>query len=603
VLDAGKAIGKFVAAIGEGAWQGIQDIGCSLGFGGCSKSSPAHEIVYTYIFAPRVKPQGLAAMEAVEAAAYGKLRQQLAANALHDPVIWSDPAAQNAFGKHPPFSAAPVETAAKIFDKTVDAQWTADLAAAVLPELAQQRGDYQGAQQITYSAYEAAHAFKTSHVDPATTVKTRCTQEFSVKRGFAHVDRWLAKYPGHTAGMLIEKRSNAAWCAEVFWQKHIDAFAGEFRKYVKNSIKCAAAGQSFTCPTLAAFKDCAGLLASVYQQHSCGIAVQAVGMDIAAEIQAYFIAHGSKYKCAIESSQHAAAPAVLRCTRPTQQFHCNQYYAEHYGKPPHQLPVKAVDCALSMDRLYLGKRNQLWQKTVPALEAAHPKFKQLMPKPGHDPLLIGVSTELYTEMETHAKQLGMQSKPLLTFEPGIDGFDAPTLGGNLGSKLQAASDTIQASWLGPPTRDGVNPPDPAGRNPVRAIAAPARLNVLAAQTRIEAKCSGATAQLQAAITVTNSGAALAAGSATLTVQAAGQRSGGGSVPLPALAAGASQVIFVPLPGLDARGAAPRQLTIQLSRSPGARGASPELPAVQTARVIMPANSCAPAPRVPATRGN
>ena len=603
VLDAGKAIGKFVAALGEGAWEGIQDVGCALGLGGCSKSTPAHEIVYTYIFHPRVAKQGLDAIEAVDATAFGKLRLQLSANALHNPVIWSDPSAQKAFVNHPPFAAAAVETAAKIFDQAVDAQWTGHLAGEVLKELAKQRGDYQGAQQIVYSAFEAAHAFKTSHADPAATVKASCTQEFRIKREFAHVDRWLEKYPGQSVGTMIENRGNAAWCAEVFWQKHIDAFADEFRGYVKNSIKCAEAPGGFMCPTLAAYKDCAGLLTSVYQMQQCGIALQSVGKDIAAEIQAYFSAHGSKHKCAVELPQSQAAPAVLRCTRPTQQFHCNAYYDDHYGKSPNKLPAKALDCVLSVDRVYFSKQNQLWQKTVPALAAAHPKFKQLAQKPGHDPLLVGVSPELYTEMEAQAKLLGMQTKKLLTFEPSIDGFDVPTFGGNLGSKLKAATDTIPMSQFAAPTRDGVNPPDPAGRDLKRAISSPARLTILAAQTRLETKCSGSTGQLLAAVTVTNTGDALAAGGATISVREVG-KPGGGSARLPALGAGESHVILVPLTGLDSRGAGTRQLTIHLSRTAGARGAGFELPAVQTARASVPPNPCAPpAGRVPATRGN
>lgn len=604
VLDAGEAIGKFAAAIGEGAWQGIKDVGCELGLGGCdSKSTPAHEIVYTYIFAPRVKPQGLDAIEAVENDKFTKLRNELSGNAMHDPVTWSDPSAQKLFPNHPPFDGGAVATAAKVFDKTVDAQWTAHLASDVLPMLATQRGDYQGAQQITYSAYEAAHAFKTSHADPAATVKTRCTQEFAAKRGFAHVDRWLARYPGHAAGALIEKRGNAAWCAEVFWQKHHDEFAAEFRKYVKNSIQCAETSAGFTCPTLAKFKDCTGLLASVYQQAKCGIDVPSVGQDVAEEIQGYFVSQGSKYPCSIEPPKSQAAPVILRCKRPTQQFHCNKYYDEHFGKPPLKLPVKVIDCAVSVDRVYFGKQNQLWQKTVPALESAHLKFKQFPHQPGPDPLLIGVSTELYAEMEAHAKQLGMQTKTVLTFEPSIDGFEVATLGGNLGTKLKAATDTVPMSRFEGPVRGGVNPPDPAGRDLQGARATPARLGILTAQTRLQATCSGSTGQLNAVVTVTNTGGALAAGSATLSVREPG-KPGGGSVPLPALAAGASQAILVPLSGMNARGTGARQLTIQLSRTAGARGAGLELPAVQTARASAPPNPCTPpAGRAPATRGN
>ena len=79
LLNAGVAIGKFIADLGEGTWEGIKAIGCSLGLGGCSsgKSTPAHEIVYTYIFAPVVKSKGLPAIENNDATQFGKLRAVL----------------------------------------------------------------------------------------------------------------------------------------------------------------------------------------------------------------------------------------------------------------------------------------------------------------------------------------------------------------------------------------------------------------------------------------------------------------------------------------------------------------------------------------------
>lgn len=594
VLDAGVAIGQFIADIGEGAWEGLKDVGCALGLGGCSESTPAHEIVYTYIFAPKVIPEGRDAIEAVAEGEYATLRALLISNAKHEPVIWSDPGAQKLFKNHAPFAQGPVDIAVKIFDKAVEAQWKSHLGEKVLPDLAVQRKQY-ATDKIAYEAWAAAHQFEQGKGEPGALVRASCKKEFAITRQFAHVDRWLAKNPGDGIATLIEGRNNADWCQQEFWQKHTAAFAAEFRKFAASNLGCADTGASLQCAEIAKLQKCYGLMVSVYQPKLCTVDAAKVGPQIAAEVQAYFIAKGSKIKCIIVPGA-GANPAALRCTRPTQQYHCNRYYDEHYGKNG-QTPLdkKCLDCALALEGAYVAMRDKLWQKSVPALEAGHPKFKQFPHAPGLDPLLVGVTPELYTEMHADAKQLGLETKTLMTFEPGIDGLGRPTFAGNTGSKIAQALDTVPTSVFAAPTRGGVNPPDPAQRAanvaPVVAAAVlPARLNVLGAQARLEAKCVNSTPALFAAVTVTNTGEALAAGRARIAVRESAGR-GGGSLPLPAIAKGGSQLLLVPLDGIAMTPGA-RQLMIRLESGPGG-DANLSLPAVQSARVAAPPNPCTP----------
>jgi hypothetical protein len=609
LLDAGVAIGKFIADIGEGAWEGIKAVGCAFGIG-CSsgKSTPAHEIVYRYIFAPVVTSKGLPAIENNEVTEFGILLDELSSFGLQDPVKWTDPVAQKSFKNHPPFEQSAVKTAAKIFEQTVDAQWTADLAKKVLPDLATQRGAFADTlpAEAFYAAKKYKDTFKQNPVEAALTVKSNCTKEFAGHRQFAHVDRWLDKHPGHSVGTIIESRSNAAWCAEVFWQKHTSEFAAAFRKYTKDNFNCTDASGGLQCPSLDGFEFCSGLLASVYQQKQCGLAASA-SAQIAEEVQAYFIAKGSHIKCAIEPAAGAKL-ATLRCTRPTQQHHCNLYYDNQYGSQKGKTPLekKVLDCALSEDRAYFTKREKLWKQTVPALVASHPALKQYTQQPGIDPLLLGVSSALYSEMQADAKKLGLETKTVMTWDPSIDGLALPTLASNVGIKIKESLDTAPASAFGAPTRDGVNPPDPASRGlkvaPVVAVAAlPTRLAVLGAQARIEAKCVNNTPQYFAVLNVQNSGEALDAGSVTLAVRESAGR-GGGGLALPAIAKGESGLIRIPLNGFAMTPGA-RQLMFQFSRE-GASGARVSLPAVQNARVNVPPNPCAPArPGVkPAMRG-
>jgi hypothetical protein len=594
VLSAGAAIAEFIADIGEAGWQTLKDVGCALGLGGCGKSTPAHEIVYTYIFAPKVKPDGLAAIEDNDSTKFGKLRALLSAYAKHTPVIWTEPAAQNAFKNHPAFAAAAVETAAKIFDKTVEAQWTAHLGEVVLPELSIQRTQF-AAEKINFEAWAAAHQFDQGKGEPGQLVKVNCTKEFAVTREFTHVDRWLAKNPANGIATIIDGRTNADWCMVEFWQKHTAGFAEQFRKFVVSNFKCPESGAGLACPSLASFKKCSGLLASVFQQKQCGINAAKVGPELAAEVQAYFVAHGSLIKCAIVPGS-GTNPAALRCTRPTQQYHCNKYYAAHYGpQSPTPLSPTALDCALSINGAYLAKRDQLWKQSVPALESWHPKFKQYPHQPGIDPLMLGVSQDLYTEMKSDATKFGLDAKTVMTWEPSIDGLGTATLASNIGAQISQSLDTVPTSVFAAPTRDGVNPPDPARAGltvppVVSAAAVPVRLNVLGAQPRLEAKCVGSRPALFVVITVTNTGEALPAGRVIIAVRESAGR-GGGSLPLPAIAKGGTERVLVPFDHMTMTPGA-RQLMIRLNHTAGGNAPGLSLPAVWNARANAPPNPCA-----------
>jgi hypothetical protein len=217
-------------------------------------------------------------------------------------------------------------------------------------------------------------------------------------------------------------------------------------------------------------------MGSVYQQQQCGLNVQSVGKDVAEEIKKYFASHGSKYVgfCTVATSTNANMPAVLRCPRPTQKYHCGKYYQENFG-PQGKTPiaVKVLECALATEhsvyKAYKAKEDKLWSETVPKLVIAHPKLKIYLPpnyqnnhQDLYDPLVVGVSSELFAELDADSKKLKLDKKIVMSWEPSIDGVDVPTLATNMGSALKGQMTTIPKDSL-KSKLGGVNPPDPAGK--------------------------------------------------------------------------------------------------------------------------------------------
>lgn len=279
LLDVANAVGEFFASVGQGAWEAAKDIGCSLGLGGCGESSPPEQRAYAWVFAPGI-PAGLTARKALDPQAFGTFRKMLEADASAKPA--------NLHIQVPDwlkeyYSAGVVSTASAIYANTVDAQWTADIAKNVLPDLAAKRSQYDNPQQVAFVAQKAAAEYtKNPKTWPYTYVQNICAEDFSKGFGFAHVDRWITMFPDKAKG-LGDVKTNAQWCLGSFWAKNKEKFGQSFRTYAQTHF-CPLFGQTLMCQTLAMYESCTGLLGTVGMKDQCGVNVAAMGKDAAEKI-------------------------------------------------------------------------------------------------------------------------------------------------------------------------------------------------------------------------------------------------------------------------------------------------------------------------------
>ncbi|MCP5055271.1 MAG: hypothetical protein GY937_00945 [bacterium] len=446
--DAAQAVAKFVASIGKGAWSAVQDVGCSLGLGGCGSSSPPHERAYAWVFAPRV-PDGVKAKKQVDAFAFVTLRMQLEANASAKPAKLSVqiPISQN-------YSAAAVSLASQIFESTVDAKWTADVAQNELPALAAKRGSYASPGQIEKIAQAAYTAFGQGNGPPSSWVPTRCTNDFKKVFGFAHVDRWIT---GHTdeAAKLGNVKSNPTWCQQVFWGQNLEPFAAEFQKLVAGI--CPTQSGKIVCLSMAAQKSCSELLGTVGLADRCN-ASGSVGLDAAKQIAAHLKKNGSKIPCTIGKTGlkipgKLSPPGRLTCTRRPQQHYCKEAHEKLFGSLPH--PV--VSCLLDEDPAYTKLASQV-KAAVASLAGGS------LPQLGIDkidPLVVLVGGEGNSSVQSQqdfgfgppSKKKGFDAA--LHVPRLVDGVDTPVLARDLVGEIKDMTALQVRAPHGMP-----NPPDP-----------------------------------------------------------------------------------------------------------------------------------------------
>lgn len=223
LLDAAKAAAEFFKDLGEGAVNVIKSAGCTFTFGkwGCDDSGPPpkpkSQVIYEKIFAPKVLPDGLIAIESEDLWAFDKLSKQLQAQA-----------------KAKGYSDGDIFTASEIFNKTVDAQWTADIVKNVLKDLAAERNNFNIAGRINQAADYAWDRYKKKKSSPWASIPLFCNERF-VTLGFSHVTRWV------NAHLDLAKKASALtnyqWCEKVFWEGNKPKFAPYFKdKYHMESI-------------------------------------------------------------------------------------------------------------------------------------------------------------------------------------------------------------------------------------------------------------------------------------------------------------------------------------------------------------------------------
>ncbi len=231
LLDAGKAVAEFFKDLGEGAWNAMKGVYCASPlsvFGGCDDSGPPPkpkaQVIYEKFFAPKVLPDGLIAIESEDLWAPDKLLKQLQAQA-----------------KAKGYSEGDVFTASEIFNKAVDAQWSADIVKNVLKDLAAERNKFNSTY-INVAADNAwGHYKKDQKKLPYARVPLYCSERFSTL-GFSHVTRWAYAHPDEAKKLSV--LGIYQWCDKVFWEGNKPKFAPYFKdKYHMGAI-CPGLGCS-----------------------------------------------------------------------------------------------------------------------------------------------------------------------------------------------------------------------------------------------------------------------------------------------------------------------------------------------------------------------
>lgn len=467
LLDAATAVYEFFKDVGEAVWEGVKDVGCALGIGGCDDDgSPPEVVAYAWIFAPKVLPQGLAAIKAVDASTFPALRTQLENNARAKPPVTGDPALDSwlkQFGYS--FPASAVDIASKAFQNAVEAQWKADLANNVLPVLGKARADYGTPYKISALAGPALAAASTDGQQFRSLVAQQCATDLNIGQGFAHVDRWVSAH-SMDAVQLGNLLPNRVWCAGDFWSPAVKSeFAKHLRSHVKNTV-CPAGPQGFACPTTEKYDACRRLLKAVDIEGECAVDVAKVGKEVAQKIVAELKAKGSAWNYEIrEAPPQTAKPAEIVCVRPTQRHACDAVYAARFA----QITPRVVNCGLQMTTAYMV--------VMGATAAEADKLSQRYQAPfgvdDRDPLFVHApSRGILSEVENDPQQQFKFDIYPIKAPRSIDGLDKPGLGvdTDLNDPLvQAGRDQIKDKVLG--FHEG-GPIDPLDENPLDKVESP-----------------------------------------------------------------------------------------------------------------------------------
>lgn len=355
LLDAGAAVGEFLADAGEALADAASAVGCAIGLGGCDKPTPPEVRVYQWVFAPRVA-DAIVARTMVNPNAYTSLFTQLKENARHDPAIYSVPSKTVTMGPVsmvvPPvttFSVAAVNIAAGAFDTAVEANWSSYVVSTALGELSSQRNGYNNPNQLRFLVNNATADFEAlQRSNPGLRIDQklpelivdRCTKEFSEARKFAHVDRWIVSHQAQSM-QLGNPKTNRDWCSQL-WEQNKQAFIQPLRRYAADAY-CHENGSTLGCNSLNSYQSCTRLMGLAQQQGICS-PTNYVGREAAAIISNDLQRRGSRIPCSIRNDSKGISPATvdLVCSRPSQGAACTATYQNLFVG----LPVRLVNCVV-----------------------------------------------------------------------------------------------------------------------------------------------------------------------------------------------------------------------------------------------------------------
>ena len=331
-----KNLVEFFASLGSAIWEGLKDVGCSLGLGGCDDGPPPpppEEVAYGAFFAPAVASgEGLAAIEAVSYEKFPMLINILTGKA------WSGPC-----------NLQCAQVAAGRFKLEVDKQWTGHIAGPVVIDLNNSRNDYNTPAQVGASAQKWwADPYP---LPPGNSIPDWCKMYFDSTLKFAHVDRWIVKHP---EGLGFPLKTIGAWCQDTFFNGNKAKFAETFKGYLTQNGICQTAGSALLCDSLAHYKRCTDTLTDVGQASACTLSTQA----ILAEATALYD------KLVKAGSTHIGKPVVnaggtqatLTASRPVTGNKC-----KGFGGGDNDPAKSFVVCAVVEDQPYTTKKQHVAQ--------------------------------------------------------------------------------------------------------------------------------------------------------------------------------------------------------------------------------------------------
>ncbi len=451
--DAAKAVAQFIASVGGAVWDGIKDVGCSLGLGGCDDSppTPPEVWIYTYIFDTKLG-EGLAARKSMDNLAFTNLVDQLKANAASKPPVYSTPIPPDPFGAFKQIienacaNSGAVDRAAKVFISAVNTQWTSDLGNNVLPERANRFAQYNNKNNAQFLTNGAIQTYTGGQSwDPKGFIVNKCSTKFGYEYMYLHIDRWrlMANTLGQQAIDLKDAVQGNVDMCNSFWSQRRNDIA----EYVYNHVKsqyCASHGDTLMCGGIDDYRACSALLKPFGDEEKCSINTYVAGKEAAQKVYQEAMKMGSSLPPWLTmpppvSAGVSSQPYTLIGHRPTHAYYCQSIYDNLYG----DIPKKLVSCAQKPDAAYL--------QLVTAVKNAVDEMNQTVAYNGlqaglfYDPLAVLAATPslVHELMDTNKKDFGFKppSKPgfdysISAFPKSLDGLSTPMIFYDLAGEIE-----------------------------------------------------------------------------------------------------------------------------------------------------------------------
>jgi hypothetical protein len=355
--------------------------------------------------------------------------------------------------------AGAVNMAEQAYTMVVKKLFDQDMVVNVLPALKQARDNYNNPQEFatafTYGIgkYKQTNYHQFPGIDLEKYIEEYCSSHFYLGgpiggTNFSLVEGWVKSHPTNDIPPTDK------WCSSVFFYGHKQQFVdAAITQYIGKDL-CTVFGPKLLCPTTGNVNICASIL-SLFQEGGrcvskppcdlagnafkckdgssyaacvkivgdsslcggtykctslddyrgclaqgntdlCGLGfdISSAGHDIAVKIDTFFKQQGSK-SCPFDSATTGNKPINFNCTRPTQQYACNQKYLQLIGGT--KLPIDFVNCNLNpTDADYqklIGRVQQVVDLLKKGSSALHP-HEGALPKVDPKVMKQAISSEM-----------------------------------------------------------------------------------------------------------------------------------------------------------------------------------------------------------------